>query len=150
MKIIVKDIFDKVNHSLAVIGKGAKDVSFDNIVLGSGQIVLVEEYVNDALRRLVSKSHGVFYEKSKDKDSGSFGLYFKSDDSVVDSIELDIDGYLVDYCLFRVFSLKGMNDMMKVYFDLSESRYNDLMYYLMKRDVPLVSEKLSGTTGSCE
>ena len=151
MKIVVRDIFDKLNNSLAVIGKAAKDVPFGDIVLGSGQTVLVEEYIGDALRRLVSKGHGVFFDKSKEDDSSAFGIFFKSvdDQILVTSIELDIEGYILDYCLFRVFSLKGMNDLMKVYYDLSESRYNDLMYYILNREVPAESGKLSETSGSC-
>lgn len=151
MKIVVKDIFGKLNNSLAVLGKSVKEVDFENVILSSGQTVLVEEYLNDALSRLVSKSHGVVFNKSKEKDSSSFGIYFKSesDQVIVESIEMDIEGYLVDYCLFRVFNLKGINSMMKVYYDLSERRYSDLMYYLMKREVPVVSDKLSETTGSC-
>lgn len=149
MKIVVKDIFDKLNNSLAVIGKGSEN--FGSIVLSSGQIVLVEDYINDALRRLVSKSHGVVFDKSKESDSSAFGIYFKSknDQMIIESIELDIEGYILDYCLFRVFNLKAMDNMMKTYYDLSESRYNDLMYYLMKKEFPDVSEKLSETTGSC-
>ena len=96
-----------------------------------------------------------FYELVRFAAAAAFAYlsydYFKSknDQMIIESIELDIEGYILDYCLFRVFNLKAMDNLMKTYYDLSESRYNDLMYYLMKREFPDVSEKLSETTGSC-
>lgn len=149
MEIVIKDIFEKVNQTLASIGKRVKDVDFENVILSSGQIDLISWYIKDSLSILVSKSHGVFYGLSKKSDSFDISFKRANDDDSEETIGENLKSYVIDYCLFRVFSLNGLDKFMKTYSDLTDSKYNDLMYYLMKKDIPNEDSKLSGTTGMC-
>lgn len=149
MEIVVKEIFEKVNQTLASIGKRVKDVDFESVILSSGQIDLISWYIKDSLVILVSKSHGVFHGLSKKADSFDISFKRTDDDDSEETIGENLKSYVIDYCLFRIFSLNGLDKHMKTYYDLSDSKCNDLMYYLMKKDVPDEDSKLSGTTGSC-
>lgn len=149
MDIAVKDIYDKMNVTLAMIGKRVKDVKFDDIVLSSGQMSLVSDFINDALRLLVLKSHSVFYNKLDQGDS-YLVMYKRFHQGMPEEvIDQDVLGYVVDYCLYRLFCLNGMSDWMKNYYDLSESRRNDILYYLMDRRLTDIDKSLSDTTGRC-
>ena len=60
MTINSEDIRGKVNAQMAVIGKN-RDEKFVNIVVSSGQIEVIDEFVREALVDIINKRHGVFY-----------------------------------------------------------------------------------------
>ena len=54
MTINSEDIRGKVNAQMAVIGKN-RDEKFANVVVSSGQIEVIDEFVREALVDIISK-----------------------------------------------------------------------------------------------
>ena len=148
MTIDVLKIMQRVNGQLAVIGKKRDDVKFSSIVVSSGEVGVVDEFVKEACINLQSGSHGVFYGFRAKDEKYTYELLVS--DKVKDSdLEENISLYIVNYCLWALFSMYDMADWIKVYYDRQESSYSSLMYYAMERKIGDTDSKLSGTTGSC-
>lgn len=149
MVIDSSSIVEKVNHHLAVIGKKRDDVKFGALVVSSGEIGVVDEFVREACINLESASHGVFYGFRR--KVGEKTVYELSvNENVKDTdLEENVLLYIVNYALWGLFSMYDMVDWIKVYYDRQEYSYSSLMYYAMERKMGDTDSKLSGTIGSC-
>lgn len=144
MTINSEDIRGKVNAQMAVIGKN-RDEKFANVVVSSGQIEVIDEFVREALLDIISKSHGVFYGYSK--SGNGYAISSKSD-----GVEPFVESYVINYCIWSVllmYDINGIDVLIRTYSEKVDKSYSELIYFALEHKIPNEENKLSGTTGSC-
>ena len=144
MTINSEDIRGKVNAQMAVIGKN-RDEKFANVVVSSGQIEVIDEFVREALLDIISKSHGVFYGYSK--SGNGYTISSKSD-----GVEPFVESYVITYCIWSVllmYDINGIDVLIRTYSAKVDKSYSELIYFALEHKIPNEVNKLSGTSGSC-
>ena len=144
MTINSEEIRGKVNAQMAVIGKN-RDGKFANIVVSSGQIEVIDEFVREALVDIISKSHGVFYGYSHYLNNHTISC--KSD-----GVEPFVESYVINYCIWSLlvaYDINGIDVLIRAYSEKVDKSYSELVYFALEHKIPSGDSKLSGTTGSC-
>lgn len=143
MTIDSEKIRDKVNGQLAKIGKMRKDAAFADMMVSSGQVSVVDEFVREALVNVVSKGMGAF--GGLNADSG----YVHSITSKKDGLETFLESYVINYCIWSFLAMYDMGNIIQPYTVKVDASFTTLLFHAMDKEVPGVDVKLSGTNGSC-
>lgn len=143
MTIDSEKIMDRVNGQLAKIGKMRTDVSFADLLVSSGQVSVVDEFVREALVNVVSKGMGAFGGLSA--DSG----YVHSITSKKEGLEAFLESYIINYCIWSFVCMYDLVNLVQSYSVKVDASFTALLFHAMDKEVPGVGVKLSETSGSC-
>lgn len=144
-------VIDKVNNHLAMIGKFQKDIDFRDIVITSGQETVVKDYVNEAIKRLISYCQPKLKSYNSTVIKDAFAFQYDSTHGGDDYVEDATVDYVVNYCLYQILYSKGI-ELYKKYMEecnLCFENFVSNVFFPQYVTTDYLGGKLNETTGSC-
>lgn len=155
VEIHTKDIFERVNNHLAVIGSKLKtsggDTDFSKFVISTSAKIIVEDYIREAINNIISiDSKRLLMKVIAPETGGKIYTILIFDYSSSDRSGIFSDMsliYVVNYCISEY--LKMINESSDKYSLETENSLSNIKEWLFQKRVPSCDVGLNETTGSC-
>lgn len=144
-------VIDRVNSHLAMIGKSNSNIDFKNLMITSGQEVIVRDYVNESIKRLISYCQPKLRSYNSTVITDAFAFQFDDTYAGDDYVESATIDYVTNFCLYQILYSKGI-ELYKKYkdeCDLCFENFISNVFFASYAARDYIGGKLNETTGSC-